>query len=456
MKQKHTSLPLITLTIILFIMGGSMSRVGAEDIARQIPVRIFGVGIGELTASGVSSDQVIDYGSFLWATLTPDQAAALDAADITYEPIVDAFTLDLGGERFDPLVEMPPFALPGIQQTDPLSKDLRLVQFKGPIKNEWLSGLEANGLEIVQYIHPFTYIVWGTLPSLEGASRAGEVRWTGGFAPQYRLLLVNRVLPEASLVVNVLLYRGADVDSLISSIQLLGAELISSADMDQTLAIAQFEAPGSLLGAIAALPGVYSVQPVPTNGGERGEMSNQVNAGNYDGTNLAFPGYKGWLENLGLSGGGVIIANVDSGVDDNHPDLVNNMLPCTGSSCAGNTQSNHGTHTAGIMAGDGSSGVLDIRGFLRGLGVAPGANLVEQLYNPTYTYANGMLTLMKQSYANGASLSGNSWGPSGTPLGYDADTRQVDVGVRDTDPVTPGDQSLSYVLSIMNPKTVSP
>ena len=323
------------------------------------------------------------------------------------------------------------------------------MQFFGPIKDEWLGGLEANGLEIVQYIHPYTYIVWGSLPSLEAASQATEVRWTGDFVPQYRLLPVNRSLPEASIKVNVLLYRGADVDGLIASIQRLGAKLISSAAMDRTLAIAQFEASGSLLGAIAALPGVYSVQPVPTDGGERGEMSNQVNAGNYDGTNLAFTGYLGWLENLGLSGQGVIIANVDSGVDHDHPDLVNNMLPCVGSSCSA-TQSNHGTHTAGIMAGDGSSGVMDIRGFLRGLGVAPGANLVEQLYSPTYLLANGMLTLMQQSYANGAALSGNSWGPSGTPKGYDADTRQVDVGVRDVDPLTPGDQSLSYVLSIMN------
>ena len=384
------------------------------------------------------------------SALSPDQAATLDAKGIALEQVDDTFILDLGGERFDPLVAVPTSAPSITYQLDPAGKDLRLVQFRGPIKDEWLGGLQNNGLEIVQYIHPYTYIVWGTLPSLEAATRAGEVRWSGDFAPQYRLLPVNRALPEASLTVNVLLYRGADVDGLITSIQRMGAALISSAIMDRTLAIAQFDAPGSLLDEIAALPGVYSVQPVPTDGGERGEMSNQVNAGNYDGTNLAFPGYRGWLEGLGVNGAGVIIANVDSGVDDNHPDLVNNMLPCIGSSCAGNTQSNHGTHTAGIMAGDGSSGVLDIRGFLRGLGVAPGANLVEQLYSPTYTLANGMLTLMQQSYANGASLSGNSWGPSGTPKGYDADTRQVDVGVRDVDPLTEGDQPLSYVLSIMN------
>ena len=384
------------------------------------------------------------------SALSPDQAATLDTEGVVYEQVDDTTILDLGGERFDPLVAVPTFAFSNTQQLDPAGKDLRLVQFRGPIEDEWLNGLEANGMEIVQYIHPYTYIVWGTLPSLEAASRAGEVRWTGDFVPQYRLLPVNRSLPEASLTVNVLLYRGADVDGLLDSIQRMGARLLGSAVMDQNLAIAQFEAPGSLLGAIAALPGVYSVQPVPTDGGERGEMSSQVNAGNYDGTNLAFTGYLDWLNSLSLSGEGVIIANVDSGVDHDHPDLANNMLSCIGTSCAGNTQSNHGTHTAGIMAGDGSSGMLDIRGFLRGLGVAPEANLVEQLYNPTYTQVNGMLTLMQQSRANGASLSGNSWGPSSTPKGYDADTRQVDVGVRDTDPVTPGDQPLSYVLSIMN------
>ncbi|MHC4082674.1 MAG: S8 family serine peptidase, partial [Planctomycetota bacterium] len=46
--------------------------------------------------------------------------------------------------------------------------------------------------------------------------------------------------------------------------------------------------------------------------------------------------------------------------------------------------------------------------------------------------------------------SGNSWGPSGSPQGYDDDTMQVDIGSRDTDPGTPGDQPLLFVLSIMN------
>jgi hypothetical protein len=75
---------------------------------------------------------------------------------------------------------------------------------------------------------------------------------------------------------------------------------------------------------------------------------------------------------------------------------------------------------------------------------------VEQLYSPTFTQPGGMLTLMRQSVDNNAVLSGNSWGPAGSPRGYDGDTRQVDVGVRDVDPTAAGDQVLHYILSFMN------
>ncbi|MCH7926006.1 MAG: S8 family serine peptidase, partial [Planctomycetes bacterium] len=198
------------------------------------------------------------------------------------------------------------------------------------------------------------------------------------------------------------------------------------------------------------IPGVYSIQVTPTDGGLRSEMSDQINVNNFDGTNAAFPGYENWLTSVGLDGNGVIIANVDGGVQNNHPDLINRLIGCFGSTCGGGATDAHGTHTAGIMAADGSSGTTDGFGFLRGLGVAPGANLVEQLYSPTFLQPGGMLLLMTQSYNNGASLSGNSWGPAGTPQGYDNDTLQVDIGVRDADPNAAGNQPLTFVLSFMN------
>jgi len=100
------------------------------------------------------------------------------------------------------------------------------------------------------------------------------------------------------------------------------------------------------------------------------------------------------------------------------------------------------------MAGDGSSGVLDGLNFLRGLGVAPGAQLVEQLYNPWHTQPDGMLLLMRESLSNGAFLSGNSWGPSGTPKGTTATRCRWTPACADADPNTPGNsRSHTYCQS---------
>ncbi|MEW5988250.1 MAG: S8 family serine peptidase, partial [Chloroflexota bacterium] len=268
-------------------------------------------------------------------------------------------------------------------------------------------------------------------------------------APAYRVLPQWRSLAGNAIPAAVLLYRGADTSAAVRQLQQLGGRLTSRAILNQTWEVVGMTLAGRHFHAAAHVPGVYSIQPRPAVGGLRGEMSSQVNVNQVDVYQQAYPGYQAWLNEVGLDGAGVVIANVDSGVQSSHPDLANRLLTCVGDTCS-STSSSHGTHTAGIMAADGSSGALDSYGFLRGLGVAPGASLIEQLYSPTYYQADGMLTLMRESYNNGALLSGNSWGPSSYPLGYDNDTLQVDIGVRDADAYTPGAQSLSFVLSVMN------
>jgi hypothetical protein len=277
------------------------------------------------------------------------------------------------------------------------------------------------------------------------------VRWTGVYLPAYAIQPEYRLQGSQPSQVRVLVHPKASLAETVAAIEALGGTVTGAqSGLDPVFDLIACTLPGDRLASVAALPGVYSVQPVPTDGGIRGEMSNQVIAGNLDGDLRAYPGYLAWLSQLGLSGQGVVIANVDNGVDQGHPDLINRMLPCIGLTCGNERVGAHGTHTAGIMAGDGASGVIDSFGFLRGLGVAPGAGLVEQLYSPTFRSAGGMLTLMTESSRNQAVISGNSWGPSGTPQGYDADTRWVDIGVRDADPDLPGNQPLTYVVSVMN------
>jgi serine protease AprX len=83
------------------------------------------------------------------------------------------------------------------------------------------------------------------------------------------------------------------------------------------------------------------------------------------------------LHAQGLSGAGISIAIIDSGVDD-HPDLGGRLLLPAGYVAADSY--GHGTHVAGIAAGSGTAA----RGVYEG--VAPGANVIDL----NITDSNGM------------------------------------------------------------------
>jgi len=352
--------------------------------------------------------------------------------------------LNLGGQQVDLATQTR--ARIGAPKAD-VQRGLWLVQYQAPIKQLWLDRLLESGLAPLQYIHPNTYVVWGAADRAESFSGQSEVHAVAAFAPDYKTALA----PEGGNgPYRLMLVRAAGVDA--AQLAQRGAEELGRATLDQHFEQVLVTVSAQRVADLAALAGVFAIETLPQDGGTRNELSNQLYANNVATTGsppAPLPGYLSWLAGRRMSGSGVLIANVDSGVDETHPDLVARMRACTGTTCGG-AASSHGTHTAGIMAGDGASGATNAQGFRRGLGVAPGANLIEQRYSPFFQQAGGMLLLMRESALNGALVSGNSWGPAGSPRGYDQDTRQVDVGTRDTQADVAGDQPLTFVVSMMN------
>jgi len=452
MSRKFFQISLIALLLLLL----SVSPTKADSITGLIGVRIPVEEDGEkFNTITIESEMVIDYGSYLWTVMSAKGLSNLERAGVTYQQVEDPFVLTLGGQSFDPLFSEPAFTMNWETKSSDDGAGLHLVQFYGPIKSEWVDALEAEGLSVIQYIYPYTYVVWGDAGALSLSAEDRYVRWTGDYLPAYAVQPANRSLSNNPLLLRATIIPQAGLEETLMAIEALGGTIVgSSSGVDPAFDLASFILPGDQIQAAAALPGIYTISPVPTDGGDRGEMSNQINVGNYTADNTILKGYLDWLAEVGLSGEGVIVAVVDSGTDQDHPDLVNQMVEsCTGVSCGNGTSSDHGTHTAGIIAGDASSGITDAFGFLRGLGMAPGANLVEQVYSPTYQKDNGMLTLMTESYQNGAVISSNSWGILVTeqnPGGYDIYTRLVDIGVRDADPDESGNQPLTYILAIEN------
>lgn len=409
-----------------------------------------------LAQFGARSGDAIDYGRFQWLPASAVDTDALQAAGVHVERIADAYTLDLGGSRFDPLVAVPAAGAPRDG-----GADWRLVQFKGPVKTEWLARLRADGAIPAQYIHPFAYVVWSDSAALARGAARDEVRWSGEFQTAFRVQPELRSLAPTRRPTMALVSRHRDAQAMIDAIEALDARVESFTPLDPHFAVVHLDAPGDRYPDLADLAGVYTVQDSPATGGPRGEMSNQSIVGAYGAASpyTIVPGYATWLDSLGYDGTGVIASVIDGGIRTTHTDLASRMVPCVsaGGSPTSCTSSNdsHGTHVAGAIAGTATSGTL-LNGFLRGQGVAPGANIVQQRYQAFLgsgsgsMIANGMLTLLKEASLSDAVVTNNSWGPTSTPRGYDIPTQQVDIATRDANPDAPGNQQLLNVWSIMN------
>lgn len=327
---------------------------------------------------------------------------------------------------------------------------LYLVQFTGAFDPSWKEPLAAVKVDLLRYVPEDAYVVRLQETPIEIVRNLPFVQWIGPYRPEHKLHGVLQSLSQArnaldSADVSILLSpraSGADmaaVRALLSKVQQQSSSRFG--------AILRGKLAVSRLRPLAEASSVLWIEPAPKMR-LNDEISTKIVAGEG-------PGHYAYVHQppFNFTGTDVTVAVADSGLhmgtaEDMHPDLAGRTPAFFqyGSLTDASDEHAHGTHVAGIIAGNGAVGTTDEQGYLYGLGVAPGASIVTQrLFDGAGVYEAppSYETLTREAVQAGAVIGNNSWGDD-TKGRYDVSAMEFDALVRDADWSTPDDQP--YIL----------
>lgn len=321
-----------------------------------------------------------------------------------------------------------------------------VVQARGPIGPAFRSVLAAAGATVVSYIPNNAYLVQATEAAANGLSGSPLVQAVVPYEPYYKveaplLAMADKPLPPEDQL-NLGLYPDAAAATL-KQIQQLGGIPLAWQQSPAGYTIVKVEPPSDWT-AVAALPGVHIVEPF-----HRRHLANDlarpmlgIAADSVTPTNY-----------LNLYGSNIIVEVNDSGIDTNHPDFNGSGAERVLYNNANNgiDTDGHGTHVAGIIAGDGteSTTVTNASG-----SIMPGTNSqfrgkapLAQMFSMNFGDTDP--NLQQTAASKGALISNNSWGFDGD-FSYDLEAASYDAATRDSLPFTPGQQSVLYVFAAGN------
>jgi hypothetical protein len=330
---------------------------------------------------------------------------------------------------------------------------LFLIQFHAAISLEWRTQLKTEGVELLKYVPEDAFVARLAPAILARVKLLPFVRWVGPYRADYkihpRLLRTARsaVQPNQPIEVNILLAPGA-TESEVATVRSKFSSIHHESRLRQGT-ILRGHLPSAMLDDLAQSTAVLWMEHAPKRKLVDEGASKLV--GGDDGR-TATPTV---TQQLGFGGAGVTVCVADTGLDTGdtntmHPDLKGRVQdfvyypPLT----SGADEYGHGTHAAGIVAGNAATGETDPNfGTFYGLGVASEANLlIERIFDANaaeVSPAPSDENLTRDAVRHGAKIGSNSWG-NDVQGDYDTDAAQFDELVRDADASTPGDQP--YIL----------
>lgn len=350
---------------------------------------------------------------------------------------VEDMSIRLQSISFDPALSIPPAKLGLHVREYPAGISSYIVQFNGPVTDEYKKSLSDLGVKLYGYVKNHAFIVRMDNITRQKVEILPFVRWVGIYQPAYRIEPnVHKVMEtENKTIVNILLFDVSE-KVVISKVQVLGGDIIAAYPDWIRIGIN-----GSKIAEIANIDGVMWIEKYSMPRLYNNESAKIMNVDPII-----------WTTN-GLNGSGQIVAVVDTGLDTGannatmHDDfegrivsihswpvqwgLLEGVLNGGADDGASDADSGHGTHVAGSVLGNGTRSNGNIKG------TAHGARLVFQAIEQWVDFIGGgdgyylaglpdnLTDLFQQAYNDSARIHSNSWGDSDS-INYTLNSQQID------------------------------
>ena len=435
----------------------------------------------QVQAIAPGADIVEAYDSFVLVEATPSAIARFEASGINVDSQEDSHWINLEPVRFD-VRQGEPSVRPDLRASPTAASSLYLVHLIGPVKVEWLKGLQSVGARVLQSIPNDAFLVSMDGPTRDAVTGLRFVDWVGAYQPGYKIQS-GLARAAGTVTVQILTVDTADADEVVRSLSLQGiAPVRFDSPQDGVLSVytigemgvvrARFDA--GLLVAVARMPSVMWVEPwelprildysaqallqtglAPSDPNGRRLWSNGITGAGeiitmgdtgIDFDSNFFRESTGTIQKGGIAGPGSIYNTTDltrrklvryipmspyKGIDpwtggdpEAHKDSINN----------GFCPSGHGTSTSGNAGGsDATVGTsiedgmaLDAKLIIEDIGsTAPTTDCPAPQVGDVLTYIpDNYDDLFSVAYGNGSRIHSDSWGSSEN--GYDIQAMMVD------------------------------
>ncbi|MCF6299910.1 MAG: S8 family serine peptidase [Proteobacteria bacterium] len=462
------------LILLMLILSVSIAGASTKIIVKK----------GEKLPLESTAKLIEDYGAFKLYSLTGNEVKKLSQTNDKISIIEDMDTILFDSLTFDTQINKPKLNF----KTDSLlatGAGLHIIQFVGPIKQDWLNQVKAQGVELISYIANNGYLVWadeqvrGKLDTM--AETKDILQFSAPYLEHFKtgLSISQRIERQTNNnePVNVIIQLAHSPVNFQSKqiIDGLAVKVESPWNKIMKFHSTRVTVRTEDIGKILALPDSYWV-------GEyfeitmNDEVQNQILTGNLspDNSAPATPGYADFLSDKGFSNNPAmypVVDITDDGLgngtttsgdptfheagDINNPTRLSYVANCTAATTAEGT-GGHGHINTSIVGGFESRvgfPYVDPQGYIRTQGVNPFTRLAAtRVFEPGFDLSacGGQVGLIRSVKQNGADIMNNSWGCTGCAGTYDDSSQAFDAGTRDADATTAGNQELIMIFSAGN------